>query len=211
MDKQPNQAKNNKTGKESGEGVISKVTGLLRTWFDLFMGRPRYRKQAMQGTAELKSEKKQVKPEDDSILKDVKNVKNFFGKVFGMAAIKMQPSTQKITKGSSQVTSKISSHGLFIKVVRIFIILFFLMILVYIGVKIYSLTQNDGGNGSSTVYTSPTPVPYKPSKPSVYAEDEFILNMEETIKVLEREIAGMSIRETTLTPPILDFDIDFDN
>lgn len=211
MEKQSGQVNNSKV--ESGErgGVFSKILGALRTWFDLFMGRPRYKKSITQGTAEIKGKRKTISPEEDSVIKDVRDVKNFFGKVFGMAAVKIQPSTQKITEGSSQAVTKIVGRGLFIKVVRLFIILFFLLTLVYIGVRIYTLLQENGESGSPTVYTSPTPVPYKPSKPSVYAEDEFILNLEETIQVLEREIAGMNVRETALTPPILDFDINFDN
>jgi len=211
MVKQAIQEKGIKVDSGDGGGVFSKISGALRRWFDLFMGRPRYKKPAIQGTAEIKRERKQVSLEEDSVRKDVRNVKSFIGKVFGKAGVKMQPATQKVTKGSSRAASKLASHGLFVKVVRLFVILFFLMILIYIAVRIYTLLQENGENGSTTVYTTPTSVPYKPSKPSVYAEDEFILNLEETIKVLEREIAGINIRETTLTPPILDFNINFDN
>lgn len=211
MEKQASKVKYSKTEKGDSESVFSKIFGVLRKWFDLFMGRPRYKRPAIQGTAEIKREKKLVSPEEDSVIKDIRNVKSFIGKVFGNATVRMQPSTQKISKGSSQAASKIARHGLFIKTVRLFVILFFLLTLVYIGVRVYTLLQQNGGNGSTTIYISPSPVPYKPSKPSVYAEDELILDLEETIKVLEREIAGINIRETTLTPPLLDFDIHFDN
>ena len=114
-----------------------------------------------------------------------------------------------MSKGASKTTSKLSSNRVFIKVVRLFIILFFLLLLVYIGFRIFSLTQESVENGDRIVYETPTPVPYKPSRPSAYAEDELILILEEKIQVLEREISGISIRESVLTPPILDFDIDF--
>jgi hypothetical protein len=210
MEKKSIKANNTKAEGRESASVFSKVAGTLRTWFDLFMGRPRYKKPAIQGTAELKKEKKAVSPQEDSVLKDLRNIKNFAGKVFGKAAVKLQPSGK--TAGSSpQTASQTAGHGLFVKIVRLFIIFIFLLILVYIGVRIYTLLQEDGENGSPVVYTTPTPVPYKPSKPSVYAEDEFILDLEETLKILEREIAGINIRESTLTPPILDFNINFDD
>lgn len=210
MNKPASQPKTLKSEKSEG-GILSKVIGALRTWYDLFMGNPRYRKQAGPETAEIKRQRKAISPEEDSVTKDFRNIFGFFGKVFGKATQKIQPSVQKAGKGSPQTAAQIASHGFFVKVVRLFIILVFLMIIIFIGVRIYTILQDDGGNGVTTVYTSPTPVPYKPSKPSVYAEDEFILDLEEKLRVLEREIAGMSIRETTLTPPILDFDINFDN
>lgn len=210
MNKPASQPKTLKSEK-SEVGILTKVTGALRTWYDLFMGRPRYRKQAGPEAAEMKRQRKTISPEEDSVTKDFRNVFGFFGKVFGKATQKIQPSAQKAGKGSPQTAVQIASQGFFVKVVRLFIILVFLMIIVFIGVRIFTILQDDGENGVTTVYTSPTPVSYKPSKPSVYAEDEFILDLEERLRVLEREIAGISIRETTLTPPILDFDINFDN
>jgi len=196
---------------KDGSGVFKKVTTALKRWYDLFMGRPSYRKPEFQGSSGVKREKKSLSPEEDSVTKDIRNVFGFFGKVFGKATIKIQPSTQKIGKGSAQAAARVAGHGFFTKVVRLSVIIFFLMLIAFIGVRIYSILQNNGENGAATVYISPTPVPYKPSKPSVYAEDEFILDLEEKLRALEREIAGINIRETTLTPPILDFDINFDN
>ena len=37
------------------DGVMSKLSSAARVWLDLFMGRPRYKKPAIQGTAEIKS------------------------------------------------------------------------------------------------------------------------------------------------------------
>ena len=101
MVKQAIQEKGTKVDLGDGGSAFSKISGALRTWFDLFMGRPRYKKPAIQGTAEIKRERKLVSPEEDSVIKDVRNVKNFIGKVFGKATVKIQPATQKATKASS--------------------------------------------------------------------------------------------------------------
>lgn len=210
MNKQTSQAKNSNAEKSEG-GIFSKVTTTLRTWFDLFMGRPRYRKPEMQGTAKINRESKAISPAEDSVTKDIKNVFGFISKIFGQASQKVTPTNLKVGKGVPQVPLNLSNNGLFVKVIRIFLIIVFLMVIVFIGVRIFSLMQENGEEGGVRVYISPTPVPYKPSKPSVYAEDEFILNLEEKIRVLEREVAGISVRETTLTPPILDFNVDFED
>jgi hypothetical protein len=210
MNKQTTQPKGVQR-QENGGNVFSKMGNKMQGWFNLFMGRPRYKKPAIQGSTEIKAERKKISPEEDSVTKDFKKVTDLFGKVFGKATQKIQPNAQKSAAGALQVTTKVAGNRLFFKVVRLFIIIFFLMILVFIGTKMYSILTENGEDGAKTVYTSPTPVPYKPSKPSVYAEDEFILELEEKLGVLEREIAGISIRETTLTPPILDYKINFDD
>ncbi|MFC1649802.1 hypothetical protein ACFL2C_03780 [Patescibacteria group bacterium] len=61
--------------------------------------------------------------------------------------------------------------------------------------------------------TGPTPVPTttetEPSQPSIYADDEDVLSLEERIKVLDRELSNVVLRDTTMKPPILDFNINF--
>ena len=140
MNKPASQPKTLKSEKSEG-GILTKVTGALRTWYDLFMGRPRYRKQAGPEVAEMKRQRKAISPEEDSITKDLRNVFGFFGKVFGKATQNIKPSPQKTGKGSPQTAAQIASQGFFVKVVRLFIILVFLMIIVFIGVRIFRVKK----------------------------------------------------------------------
>jgi len=84
-----------------------------------------------------------------------------------------------------------------------------LIVFFFIGIKVVNMIMNKSENGEISL-TTPTPVPYTPYKPSVYAEDEMVLKMEEDIKVLEKESSTVVLKETSLTPPVLDFDINFE-
>lgn len=56
---------------------------------------------------------------------------------------------------------------------------------------------------------SPTVGPFRPYKPSIYADDEKVKQMDEDAKVLNRELSTVQLKETILTPPVLDFNINF--
>lgn len=84
-----------------------------------------------------------------------------------------------------------------------------LIVFFFIGIRVVNMIMDGSGNGEVSL-TTPTPVPYTPYKPSIYAEDEMVLKMEEDIKVLEKETSTVVLKETSLTPPVLDFDISFE-
>jgi len=48
------------------------------------------------------------------------------------------------------------------------------------------------------------------TNPSAYATDPDILNLEQEISVLDKEINEVDLKESLLQPPSLDFDIDFE-
>jgi hypothetical protein len=56
---------------------------------------------------------------------------------------------------------------------------------------------------------SPTPIEQEQTQPSIYANDPDILKLQEDINVLDREVVGTQLRETTLNAPVLDFNITF--
>lgn len=93
------------------------------------------------------------------------------------------------------------------KIVTLLIFLILLIGLVYLASK-YVSTQND----REELVTSPTPTytPTQSKKPSIYAQDEALLKLEEKIKVLDAEISSARIEESTLKPPRLDFLIEFE-
>ncbi len=58
----------------------------------------------------------------------------------------------------------------------------------------------------------PTPVPtfeIDTSRPSIYAKDEEVLDLEERISVLDSELSNVVLRDITLRPPELDFNLSF--
>lgn len=62
-------------------------------------------------------------------------------------------------------------------------------------------------------FTGPTTLPtvavIEPSEPSIYAKDEEVLALEESINVLDRELTNAALKDTSLRPPTLDFIISF--
>ena len=60
-----------------------------------------------------------------------------------------------------------------------------------------------------TIPPTPTYSPFQKFKPSVYANDPTVIKLEETLNVLDREMATVPLTEDTLTPPVLDFNISF--
>jgi len=82
-------------------------------------------------------------------------------------------------------------------------IMVFILILLNLILGILKRTPNVG---------DPTLVPtivIEPSNPSIYAEDEEVLGLEERINVLDRELSNVVLHETRLRPPELDFNISF--
>ena len=63
----------------------------------------------------------------------------------------------------------------------------------------------------NVLVTPPTPTysPYQKYKPSVYAEDPNFKKIDEGMNVLYNEVEHTSLDDQTLTPPSLDFKIDF--
>lgn len=56
----------------------------------------------------------------------------------------------------------------------------------------------------------PTTQPFRPFRPSVYADDPDILQLEEDMNVLNIELSAVPLPESILIPPTLDFNIRFD-
>lgn len=78
----------------------------------------------------------------------------------------------------------------------------------FVASKIVNFVKRGNGNGEVPT-PAPTIVPYQVEKPSVYAEDEKVLEIEERAKTLDKQMSDTVVRETILNPPSLDFDIDF--
>ena len=90
------------------------------------------------------------------------------------------------------------------------IIVVFILALIFIVVLMQVVnTLNTGRTKESEAQPTPTRAVIKSKKPSVYAEDEKVLEVEEKINLLESKMSDTDIREAILKAPILDFNVDF--
>lgn len=69
--------------------------------------------------------------------------------------------------------------------------------------------NNNDNNNDTTQSPSPTPFEINTTQPSIYSQDDVILQLEEDISALDGELSTTVLRESTLNPPILDFNISF--
>ena len=149
------------------------------------------------------------KPED-SVLKDINTAKGMLRQLSQKLSTKINPIKKSVKEsggGLSRAASFVDER--FIKkAIKAFVVGVLLIALIYIGFTIFSTLE---GNGQEVVVdvTTPTPGDYRPYGPSVYADDPVVLQLEEDLEVLGREISSKNFRESSLTPPRLDWDVNF--
>jgi len=75
-----------------------------------------------------------------------------------------------------------------------------------------NILPGGGGQTEEPVPTA-TPTPYQEiiASPSAYATDSAILQIQENIKALEIELKATDLKESNLTLPGLDLNVNFDN
>lgn len=89
------------------------------------------------------------------------------------------------------------------------ILLVLILIGVFVVVPIISKMRAPKETPVVVLTPSPTPIEQAPTQPSIYANDPEILKLQEDINVLDREVVGTQLRETTLNAPVLDFNVSF--
>lgn len=149
---------------------------------------------------------------EDSVKEDIVKFKAFIGKYKKQADTKMAPMTQRGYEAVGKMTAtadSVSDRPFYKKMLNLFFTLFFVLILVYVGATLYNIWRGKNPVNQTSEEPTPTPVPFVPAKPSVYAKDEVILKIEEDINVLKNELIRVSLRENDLQPPRLDFDVTF--
>lgn len=147
----------------------------------------------------------------DQVKEDLSKLSSFINALLGRVkedvSSKVSVKKPDIKKISSPLKNIFDPY--FIKkIVRIIVIAAILIALFYIGSIVIRTVLKDGQLGGGAIPT-PSVAPYQPYKPSIYADDERLLQMEEEEKILDREMSAATLKETILTPPGLDFDIDF--
>ncbi len=196
----------------------------MSNWGNMLLGRP---KKLSQVKAKEKVDKEvsgnvkdpvqeqvQQGPEvvGDSVAADIKKFKGFAGNVKETISSSLQPVIKKGARSGSGITS--SASGLIDKkflqrLIKIFLVLLFVMVLLVIGLQLFIPDDNNGPSNGSNPEETPVIPTYQPTFPSVYSDDKEVLKIEEDLNILEREISGTRIDETTLNYPDLDYKITF--
>lgn len=153
---------------------------------------------------------------EDSVKKELLSFKKFMEKTVGGISKKVEPiaatTQQAAAKKNTSVSSKLPKST-FPKVIKILVIALLVIILIFVLLSIFRMAGQQGGGDSGkpdvTNKATPTPIVYQPYRPSVYAEDPEIASLELDITVLENELFRSSIREDRLSPPRLDFEVNF--
>jgi hypothetical protein len=161
-----------------------------------------------------KKAKKEVEPaQDDSVVSDINKFKKFSEKILGQTGKTIGPSLFKgaetLSDSFYNLKESLSFNFGFLKnIIQFLVVIVVIGGLVYAGFRLIISTRKRGEE-QMVVVPTPTPATYSPYKPSIYADDETMIELEEDVNVLKREVSYTNIRETTLNPPSLDFDISF--
>ena len=145
----------------------------------------------------------------DAFQQDIGRLKSLVTKI--KEGIKQRRET---LKQNAQAAPKPSLKGLISgnkKIALLVAILLLLVLLVIAG----SLYQVFTRKGSIVVKPSPTPaatetaIPQEITRPSKYATDSAVLEIEKMVEDLDRNMSTVDIREAQLTPPNLDYEVKF--
>ncbi len=151
--------------------------------------------------------------EGDSIMNDMKIFKGVADKVAAKVIEVASPVVSKGLETSAEAATATQAFAKTDKFKKILPMILFVFVLLVVGVVGFTVFKNLSKKADPVVVNGPTPTAadYYPTVPSLYADDEEVLKLEETINQLDREIAGTQLRETTLNPPVLDFNINFNS
>ena len=192
------------------ENQPNKTSGGILSWFRALLGKPA---QPIKSQTKSSKSEPEIPPEEDSIVQDIESLKSFVKTVgHTVSTQKVEPRKVASLPKPPQIPAGITKKSPLKNLIRVLLVVFFLLILTFIGIRIVQLLSN-GGNDDTTVQLPnnviPSPVPYIPHNPSVYAEDVEVLKLEEDILVLERELSNTNIKEDRLYPPTLDYNVRF--
>jgi cytoskeletal protein RodZ len=95
------------------------------------------------------------------------------------------------------------------KLILIVVLIILAVALLISGLIILSNQQPATTNNNQQPSPTPTPTPEYVTNPSPYATDSAILEIEENIKSLEKHLQETDLKETGLTPPIIDLNVSF--
>jgi hypothetical protein len=195
-----------------------KLKQMMAAWFAMLMGKPRsaFPSQVVQ-TPAVSSTTTTTDPinDDDPVAKDMAKAKEMSQKVLEVVEEKIKPivghKAESLTILTS-ITGKIkqtATSPIGKKALMGIIVLIVVLLVARVLISTIQNVQKGGENDTLQTSVTPTSAQYVITQPSVYANDATVLEIEERLSVLDNQLDNTSIRETTLTPPELDFSISF--
>lgn len=190
----------------------------FKKWFNNLLGRPTLstppvpEEKPKEGEEDILSHTRvDVTPPENSLQTDVVTLKTVAEKVSNKLKEAMRPFVrqgEKSSKKAADSVGKVVDVGFMRKLVKIFMTILCVMIIIFVAVRLFRVLREESQE-SETIQPTPTTFIYIPPRSSIYAGDPSILKMEEDLNVLTREVSNSIIRETTLNPPNLDFNVSF--
>lgn len=190
----------------------------------MLMGKPRSSLPSVSSSilGSKEDKKTDVFDAENLIASDIAKAKEVSQKLISSIKEKLKPSLVAEKKVFSDSNNFVSNLFTKVKIVfqsaltRKIGIVFFVFVVVVFAVVIFSrfivkVPEQKTPANFISVKDSPTPTQteFRPSQLSIYSNDKTILELEERINILSRQIDSVNIRENTLVPPDLDFSISF--
>jgi hypothetical protein len=167
---------------------------------------------------EVKDEKVVAPVAENQVLEEAKKeeekvrdklAKNISGKVKAFAKNIIKGEKSDVSKPDltiqSPTTKKPFSISKLLKIAGIMV----LVAVIIFGLYVKFIWKKTSTKNVVNLPPSPTFSPYEKFKPSVYADEPVVKKLEESMNVLNSEMSTTPLGETTLTPPVLDFEIKF--
>lgn len=157
-------------------------------------------------------------PGVDSVKEDISKFKDTLQKFTKEVQEKTEPVAKKVqekivekTPEKLKATIKKGPNFGFIK--YLFIPLFIIFVVVIIISLVRNVKQNGGHDGEPVPTSTEEPTPslelIDNVRESVYANDSEILELQKELDVINNEMFSVPLRDSTINPPALDFNINF--
>lgn len=204
-DTQSSQPPNNK------KNILTSIGNAAAGWFGMLTGKG-FNK-GSNSTASTQNVKEAQPPQEDSVAEDMKKAKAFINQAMAKFNKSAGPTFEKgkqLEGKGVEYAKKVVDVNFSRKIARIFTVLFFGLVLLFVASRFFKLV----GNGRevpavATPTIAPTVPPFQRTEPSIYAQDKLILKIEEDAKVLVNEIIGKTLNEDSLALPSVDANIEF--
>lgn len=150
----------------------------------------------------------------DSVSSDIKSLKAFFAKLSSKTRQVVEKAIRFAVRELSFLKDFLARKSLK-KLIQAFSVLIVLLILSLAGLGLFrnfqkAIKDDKALKSSGQVdEKTPTPISYVSDNPSVYANDPFVLRIEEDLNILTAELTRATLREGELLPPKLDFGVSF--
>lgn len=179
---------------------MANIINSFASWINSLLGRSKMDVKKMEEAVnKAPSQEKGPQSEykgEDSVAADFFKFKEFLSALFSKVGQKVPKTTSK----SLRIPSGILKFLIFLLIV---------IVLILVAVNLFKKAKENGGETPFFSQETPTPGTFNPIKPSVYTDDPEVLELEEEINVIEKELTAVNIKEERLGIPLLDFKVDF--